>query len=138
MATPASYWFSCGFGLEAAAPCHRHVAKHQIRNASIGLSQGHRILKVRGMVRRYGGVEEHMKAGDLLQQVRFPEFGLDRWRLAAEKALGGLALDLGGSNCAGTSLRLPTDAPIRLEQAPRRSRCDLLIHVQMTASASNR
>ena len=59
------------------------------------------------MVRRYGGVEEHMKAGDLLQQVRFPEFGLDRWRLAAEKALGGAVFE--------DALVARTDDGIRIE-----------------------
>ena len=48
-----------------------------------------------------------MKAGDLLQQVRFPEFGLDRWRLAAEKALGGAAFE--------DALVARTDDGIRIE-----------------------
>jgi len=34
-----------------------------------------------------------MKASDLLQEVRFPEFGLERWRATAEKALGGAAFE---------------------------------------------
>ena len=34
-----------------------------------------------------------MKAGDLLQETRFPEFGLERWRALAEKALGGAAFE---------------------------------------------
>ena len=34
-----------------------------------------------------------MKAGDLLQETKFPEFGLERWRALAEKALGGAAFE---------------------------------------------
>ena len=57
-----------------------------------------------------------MKAGDLLQQVRFPEFGLERWRLAAEKALGGAAFE--------DALVARTDDGIRIEPLmPRAQRC---------------
>ena len=53
-----------------------------------------------------------MKVGDLLQETQFPEFGLERWRALAEKALGGAAFE--------DALVSRTDDGIRIDPlAPR-------------------
>ena len=58
-----------------------------------------------------------MKAGDLFQETRFPEFGLERWRALAEKALGGGTFEDALVSRTDDGIRIDPLAP----RAPRRS-----------------
>ena len=60
-----------------------------------------------------------MKVGDLLKEASFPEFGMERWRALAEKALGGAPFEEAlvsrtddGIRIDPLALRVP-DAPLR-------------------------
>ena len=67
-----------------------------------------------------------MKAGDLLQEVEFPEFGLERWRALAEKALGGAPFEEALVSRTDDSIRLDPLPPRAPDATPRAMRADPL------------
>ena len=67
-----------------------------------------------------------MKAGDLLQEVKFPPFGLDRWRALAEKALGGAAFEDALLSRTDDGIRIDPLALRAPDATPRAVRADPL------------
>ena len=67
-----------------------------------------------------------MKASDLLQEVRFPEFGLERWRATAEKALGGTAFEDALVSRTDDGIRIEPLTPRAPDASPRAMRADPL------------
>ena len=67
-----------------------------------------------------------MKAGDLLQDVRFPELGLEQWRALAEKALGDSSFEDALVSRTDDGIRIEPLAPRATGALPRAMRADPL------------
>ena len=83
-------------------------------------------LRFAEAVRRHGGMWRNNEGRRPSSGVRFPEFGLERWRALAEKALGGAAFEDALVSRTDDGIRIEPLAPRAPDASPRAVRADPL------------